>query len=266
MIHLSDFCYMRQGKCIRPLRADEIDVLAPIEQKNGQSRTALLLLHGFSSSPAVYRTLLPELHRRYDTLIGPCLPGHATCLADFSTVCAHEWEKMVYSTCEHLIQTHQHVDVMGLSLGGVLAYQLSHVFPLRHLYLLAPAFQLRLNLKWTLRSARFLAACGLKTLSHCAGDLHLAQHSELTYQRLPLHAVIEILSFIQRQSPPSLTCPTDIFLGQFDQVVDSQAIAQLFKSQTHATLHWLMHSAHILPLDGDQDVILDAIAKYDYNV
>lgn len=256
--HLEDFRYMWRGKSINTLH--DANALAPIELRGANKKQALLLLHGFSSSPAVYRELIPALPA-YDAIICPVLPGHGESISAFTTVKATQWISIAEVTCESLLKEYQKVDVLGLSLGGLLACHLSQRFELHHLYLLAPALALQFNLSLALITARVLHRLGFKYLRNQAGNLHSQLHSELAYRQLPISAIIEILTLINEFPFVSPQCPTDLFLGRFDEVVNSTQVATYFMNAPHCKIHFLAESAHVLPLDSDVDAIIACIQE-----
>ena len=255
---IDDFRYMWRGKPLQSLVNDQAHLLAPIDLRNKGHNRALLLLHGFSSSPAVYRHLLPKLPT-YDAIHCPTLPGHGKSIAAFSIAKAQEWLATAELACDALVKDYQNVDVMGLSLGGLLACHLSQRFKLHHLYLLAPALKLKLNMGLSLKAAQLLHWMGFQTLRNRAGNLCSQLYGELAYRQLPITAIIEILTLVNefQYSPP--TCPTDLFLGSCDEVIDSDRVAKVFAPNPNCTIHWLTHSAHVLPLDHDLDEIIDCL-------
>ena len=259
-MNIQDFCFTWRGQQMAPLLKPDLPMLMPVDIRGQGRERALLLLHGFSSSPAVFRTIIPQLNG-YDAIICPALPGHADSFEAFSKVKASEWLLAVEKICESLVKEYQYVDVLGVSLGGLLACHLSHRFPLHRLYLLAPALDLRLNLSLSIRAARFFHAIGFRRLRNRAGNLHTQQHFELTYRQLPITAVIEILTLVQQFKFIPPTCPTDVFLGRFDDVVDSSKVSARFESVSSAKIHWLNNSAHVLPLDGDVNQIIEAVCN-----
>jgi len=259
-MNINDFQYMWRGKAIRPLLDQEAYLLLPIDIRRRDSGRALLLLHGFSSSPAIYRELMPAF-TLYDAVLCPVLPGHAHSIQSFAQATAIEWLDEAVQACQTLVQRYDQVDVMGLSLGGLLACKLGQEFTLHHLYLLAPALKLHGFTGFLLAVARFLRYLGLKRIPNHAGNFHTKGHEELTYRQLPLSAIVEILSLVQNNQFVMPSCPTDVFLGRHDEVVDSPAIAALFANKPNTTIHWLENSAHILPLDGDIQAIVECVEK-----
>jgi carboxylesterase len=262
MINLNDFQYMWRGKAMRPLLTTEIDCLAPIDIRHEGHDRALLLLRGFASSPAVYRALWPEL-TNYNALVCPALPGHAENLAAFTSVTRDEWITAAETACKSLIDQYETVEVIGLSLGGLLACHLAEKFPIKHLYLLAPALKLKLNMKLAKAAVGLLHACGLKQIKNRAGNLFTHNHEELTYKKLPLRTIVELFSLIEETPLNKPNCPVDLFLGEHDDVVDSPCVMQQFENNRRCTTHWLKQSAHALPLDGDIQTMIKIINAHD---
>ncbi|MDI1351286.1 MAG: alpha/beta fold hydrolase, partial [bacterium] len=234
----NDFRYMRRGKQLADLAVSEIPLLQAINQRGSGKKRALLALHGFSSSPAVYRYLLPHL-KNYDAIICPALPGHGESIAAFSQASAAEWLAAVSSICETLITEYQQVDVLGLSLGGLLACKLSERFTLNHLYLLAPALKLKLNVNRMCQLAQCLHWLGFQQLRNAAGNLISNEHAEIAYKKLPINTIIEMLKLAKNNQWIAPQCPVDLFLGFHDLIVSSAEVEKLFLPLPHATIHWL---------------------------
>jgi carboxylesterase len=257
-MNIEDFRYMRRGKHLSALTQQDMALMKPINQRNQRFDRALLVLHGFSSSPAVYRLLIPEL-KHYDAIVCPTLSGHAQSIDAFSQSSASQWVSSASKACDALIKEYKTVDVLGLSLGGLLACELSHHFPINHLYLLAPALKLYIHIPAMILLAQVLSALGFRYLRNAAGNLFTNEQAEIAYRKLPISTILEILQLVRDHKWVAPTCPTDLFLGRFDEVVASNEVEQLFASLPNATVHWLEHSAHVLPLDSDLKEIVDCI-------
>lgn len=260
MINRDDFQYMWRGKATRPLPASEEKRLHPIDKRSKDEKygRALLLLHGFSSTPAVYRELIPKL-KFYDALVCPALPGHAESLEAFSQVTHEQWLSSVKEVCESLIKQYQSVEVVGLSLGGLLACHIAHELPIQKLYLLAPALKLRFNITLGKYIGNILRCFGKKYLKAKAGNLHTHAFEELTYKKMPIRTLLEILNFVEQTKFKAPPCKTELFLGVHDEVVDSSEVAKLFEGNDRCTTHWLDRTAHVMPLDGDIETLSEYI-------
>lgn len=257
---VDDFRYIRRGKHLSELTVEEADLLAPINQHGTGKDRALLVLHGFSSSPAVYRYLIPNL-KNYDAILCPVLAGHAESIEAFSKSNATDWFLSAKNACEALVNQYQKVDILGLSLGGLLACKLSQSFAINHLFLLAPALRLHLRINAMLKLAQILKCLGFRQLRNAAGNLITNERAEIAYRKLPISAIIEMLTLAQQYEWVPPTCPADLFLGTHDQVVASQQVEHLFCNLPNVRIHWLKNSAHVLPLDNDLNEIIDCINR-----
>lgn len=253
-----DFRYMRRGKQLSSLTQEEMQLLNPVNQRGSGTERALLVLHGFSSSPAVYRYIIPHI-KNYDAIVCPALSGHADSIEAFSHSTACEWLLTASQTCDTLVKEYKKVDILGLSLGGLLACELSKKFTLNHLFLLAPALRLHLHVNLMLKLAHVLKCMGFRYLRNTAGNIKTNDHAEIAYRKLPISSIIEMLNFSQHYVwvPPS--CPVDLFLGTYDEVVASHHVAELFAPLPNVNIHWLENSAHVLPLDRDLNEIIKCI-------
>ena len=258
---IDDFYHMRQGVQLSCLTESEKDLLQSQSIEGKGRKKALLMLHGFSSSPAVYREMLPKITSHYDAVFCPLLPGHGESIEAFSKVKAQEWLEFAEQKCSDLMERYEKVDVLGLSLGGLLSCCLGQKFKLNHLYLLAPALDIRFPLKRTLNLAKTCSSLGFCQVRNAAGNLINPEQTEITYRRLPLSIVQEILIFIKEFNWELPSCPVDLFLGCHDQVVHSHHVSQFFSNHPQAKIHWLKDSAHILPLDLDSEQIIEVISE-----
>lgn len=262
-MNLDDFRCMRRGRPLATLSGDDKNLLQAINQRNGNNQHALLLLHGFSSTPAVFRYLMQQLPP-YDAIISPLLPGHGDNLDLFSKQKACEWLPITEGICAELVSEFKQVDVLGLSLGGIIANHLATRFKIHHLYLLAPAFDLHLAINQSIKMARFLNYLGFRRLRSYAGNLFTSKTCEIAFRQLPLQTIVEVLNFINEFHFVAPTCPTDVFLGCHDEIVSSEDVALRYQQNTQACIHWLRQSAHVLPLDGDIEVIIACIKHHFY--
>ncbi|STX27580.1 lipase [Legionella beliardensis] len=277
-----DFRCINMGTQLATLSAHDASIIEPVQLTNGKKGNALLLLHGFSSTPGVFRFLLPHIIDYYDNLIIPALPGHAESIEAFSRINTLTLLNFAEQACTSLTEQYKNVDVLGLSLGGLLACYLSSKFKLRHLYLLAPALDLTLNMTKIAKIIQVLSAVGFNKVRSTAGNIYYTPEQQAAYRKIPLKtgfslvdfkggeiayrqipftAILEILNLIRQFQFNIPTCPTDVFLGIHDKVVDSKQVAKRFSNHANINIHWLANSAHVLPLDNDIEVIIQCIQK-----
>lgn len=258
IVRCDDFRCMRGGKQLLTPVDDKL--IAPIHIRKDKKRHAILLLHGFGSTPAVFRQLLPFC-ADYDAVFAPCLPGHGSNLADFAKTKLEEIVSFVETLCTTLMAEFDALDVLGLSMGGAIASHLSTSFKFRHLYLLAPALDLQIKPARLIHLCHALRRVGFRYLRNKAGNLYRHDHCEIAYRQLPLSIIIELLSFIEDNAFPPSSIKTDLFLGRYDEVVDSDKVVARFVNNPEVEIHLLQHSAHVLPLDGDYQLIGEVVRE-----
>lgn len=254
-----DFAWMRQGKHLQFCSTEDALLLKPYEKEHRPNKhRALLMLHGFSSSPAVYRLIYPHLEH-YDYVYAPQLPGHGVSMTEFSRTSRQQWLQKTNLICKKMCQEYGRVDVMGLSLGGLLACHLAHEFPIHRLILLAPALALYSSLPVMLKTAQCTHRLGFQYIKNAGGRAYQPQADELLFRQLPIQTVIEILKLIDEFQFHSWDTPTELFLGRHDDVVDSIAVEKQLKNLTEVNIHYLEQSNHVLPLDADYQEIIKVL-------
>lgn len=100
---------------------------------------AVLLLHGYGTSPHEFRHLIKELKQHHIPYYAPCLTGFG--LEDLHLlkhVQKQDWLRDVMQGYDLLSRVAEKVDVIGQSNGGVLALHLSKYRPIRKLILASP--------------------------------------------------------------------------------------------------------------------------------
>lgn len=254
-----DFTCMRNGTQFYPPGPNELALLNPYEQLGSHpDSNALLLIHGFGSSPAVFRHFYPHLcHYRY--IYAPTLKGHGTSIQNFSVVHYQDWLIQIGEILSNLCQRFETVDVLGLSLGGLIASKLAPQFPIHHLYLLAPALELFKPATVLKQTAKFFKGLGFFAIRNQGGLVHQSQDCELTYRWLPIDSILQVLSLIEEFQYKPWSIPTTLFLGKHDLVVNSNKVAKKLRDLPQLKTIMLQNSAHVLPIDGDYPEIIHTL-------
>lgn len=90
-------------------------------------KTGVLMLHGFTGSPASIKPWALGLHERGLTVVAPRLAGHGTHWSDLNKVTWEDWYEVVEKEFLELKKSCDQVFVAGFSMGGALALRLSQI-------------------------------------------------------------------------------------------------------------------------------------------
>jgi len=101
-----------------------MNTLEPISSRSS-SQIGVLLLHGFTGSPASLRPWADHLVDENFSVELPALPGHATNWRDLNRTTWHQWYAAAKLALLKLSQDTEQVYVAGLSMGGALALRLA---------------------------------------------------------------------------------------------------------------------------------------------
>lgn len=230
----------------------------------GTPDLAILLIHGFTSTPACMAGWAEGLHRATGaTVEAPLLPGHGTRWEDLNTVVWQDWEKTVLEAFDGLAATHRRVAVGGLSLGGCLATLVAARRPQ------TAALVLVNHLMWLGNPVLPLAPL-IKRLTpsmpSIGGDIKKPGTVEPAYDRVPTGGVDQFRRLMKVVRPllPSVTMPTLLFKSRVDHVIPAastlKTIARL--GAARKDLVWLEDSWHVATMDNDLPLLVDRTAAF----
>lgn len=95
----------------------------------GAGGRAVLLIHGWTSTPYEVRRLGKYLNQNGFTAYGPCLSGHGTRPEDLENVSWNDWMNDAREAYVRLKKNHAAVYVAGTSIGSNIAILLAKEFP-----------------------------------------------------------------------------------------------------------------------------------------
>ncbi|MBE5778918.1 MAG: alpha/beta fold hydrolase [Clostridiales bacterium] len=103
----------------RPTNPFDLPVCQPVDFAGNEH--GLLLMHGFTGSPAHMRKLADAVVEKGYTVKSICLPGHGTTEEDMAKASWQQWLQAAREATLDLMNRCKTVTVCGLSMGGVLA-------------------------------------------------------------------------------------------------------------------------------------------------
>jgi esterase/lipase len=235
---------------------------APAEGPDGG--TGVLLVHGFTGTPATMRPWGEALAAEGFTVRCPLLPGHGTQWQDCNDSTEQHWVDTVEESFEKLAADCDRVFVAGLSMGGTLSVRLAELRP----HQVAGLVVVNPSLLTRRLDARLLPVLARVTGSWApiGSDIKKPGVVELAYDRMPLRGMMALRRLWKqtRADLGRITAPVLAFTSVEDHVVEPESTDVLLAgiSSTDVTRVRLEDSYHVATLDNDAPQIFARTADW----
>lgn len=219
----------------------------------------VLLVHGFTGSPASMRPWGEYLAAQGLTVVCPRLPGHGTRWQDMNKTTWQDWYGEIERAFERLRKRTDHVFVMGLSMGGTLTLRLAE----RHPAQIAGIVLVNPSIHTENRSIRALPLIKLvvPSVKAIANDIRKEGADEIAYNRTPLRALSSLVALwrLTLADLSAVTMPVLYLRSEVDHIVEAsnaEAIQSRLGSTDVRTV-LLGKSYHVATLDHDAAIIFE---------
>ena len=225
----------------------------------------VLLLHGFTGSPADLLLLGRALARQGFTVLAPRLAGHGTNEEDLSRQTAEDWLDAARDGYALLTGCCKKISIVGHSMGGVLAFLLAAERKVHRIVSLATPVLI----------APERGADRLPPLKFCRGRYVPKRRKPMkkvpdavneTYLTMPLVSVHELFGLIKDMTEQlqHVDRPTLILHSTQDHTADVKSAAYLYEhiASPKKEIFYLKCSGHLLPLDCERDKVFTVTAKF----
>jgi carboxylesterase len=224
-----------------------------------EGKIGILLVHGFTGSPAAMRPWAEFFGARGYTVRVPRLPGHGRQWQELNEVNWEQWTDRVTEELEELEKSCDNIFIFALSMGGGTSlYVTAHhgdriagmvlVNPMIHV----PGF-----------AAKFapLVAKFRTHLKAVGGDIKRPGVSEWSYDALPMKGVVQLAKLLKsaRASLGLVKVPLLLFHSVEDHtlpVTNTEIIMDEIGSPRKQRIE-LMNSYHVATIDYDSDFIFE---------
>jgi carboxylesterase len=210
-----------------------------------------LLFHGFTGGPFEVEPLAQYLLERGHSCVVPRLPWHGE---DAQELKASRWEDWVRSAEQHadrMTTQYGSFDLVGFSMGGLLAAYLSVRYPVRRLVLLNTA----------------VIYISPSRLLHVIRDdwKHQDQDYLQKAKSTPLRATWQFTQLVRNLKPElsRVTVPTLVAQAERDQVIHPHSARYIYsKLGGHRELHWYPKSKHLICHSEDAAALFDQVGTF----
>lgn len=218
------------------------------------SNIGILLCHGFVGTPQSMRFLGEGFSKAGFTVRAPRLKGHGTHYKDLELATFTDWIKQLEDNYIDLKKQCDEVYIVGQSMGGLLSL------------LVASRFQdvtgiITINVALEVPGyAQYKNKNIPRYLEEGAPDIKDQSIFEITYPKVPLHAIKQLLSLIDYTTDklPAINSPLLLFHSTVDNVVPPKSTNYVYDnvSSIQKDIIELKNSYHVASMDYDHPKII----------
>jgi carboxylesterase len=238
--------------------------LPPHPDRTGGRAVGVLLVHGFTGSPASMKPWAYALAEHGYAVDIPLLPGHGTRWQDLNTVAWTDWYAEAEAAFDRLRSRCEAVVVAGLSMGGSVALRLAELRG-------SQVSGVVLVNAFVSSTRKELVALPLlkhvvPSLRGVVNDVKKPGQDEHGYDRLPLKGLAAVTSMWKVVVPDLglVSQPLLYFRSSADHVIDPSSSATVLRGVSSADVEERMldESYHVATLDNDAQRIFDESAEF----
>jgi carboxylesterase len=230
----------------------------------GGRRIGVLLLHGFSGSPASMRPWGSYLAGRGYAVEVPLLPGHGTRWQDLNQVRWTDWYDEAERALDRLLEECEAVVVAALSMGGSVALRLAEEreSDVAGLVLVNPFVS---STRPELKALPVLKRV-VPSLKGVVNDIKKPGQDEIGYPRLPLKGLGQVTEMWRTVVPdlPRVTQPLLYFRSSEDHVIDPSSASTVLGAVSSRDVEerLLTNSYHVATLDHEAEIVFAESADF----
>jgi len=226
------------------------------------SKTAILLLHGFTASPTEVKALGLLLQQSGYTVSAPLLPGHGSHPRHLNDTTKEQWQQAVTTELDFLLASYQQVIVVGLSLGGLLAlWVMQQGFPVTGVVAINPALELKSRL--ALLAYPLSKTVGYMPKGHKKISEALEKQGRFAYNVIPIKGFCQLDQLRKEvgQDIERLLGKLLIIQARDDETVIARGVAEFYQQIPSANKAYLelLNSAHVATMGAEKELIAQSI-------
>ena len=232
---------------------------------HGSNKVGVLLVHGYSGSPAEVRELGEKLYKeeRY-TVLGVLLPGHGTDPHNLEHTTWEDWYLAVQAGVRQLQRDCDKVVVIGMSMGSLLTLKAAAEFNLDAIVVMSTPIYLydwRVHFLWLAKRLSWAMPKRGKRVTDAD------QRFNVAYDCLPLEGVKQtwnLITYCKRYVLKKVKAPCLIIQSKLDHTVRPLSARYIYKSIASKIkrIYYLENSRHVLTLYQEREPVMLEIIKF----
>ena len=227
------------------------------------STDGVLLIHGFTGSPAEVRLLGEFLHKKGYTVLAPRLCGHGTTVEEMANTKWSQWYSSVEDAYHILKAMCNKITVIGLSMGGLLGFKIATDYQVDKIISLStPIFITDKRLDMLPVYQMFREFVPKKRKKYADIDSKYT----IGYSVTPLKGISNLVDLIEeiKKILPNIQKELLIIQGRRDHTVQPRSAEYIYDhvGSRQKKIVWLEKSGHIVTLDIEREEVFKQIATF----
>jgi len=227
------------------------------------NKKGVLLVHGYTGTPAEMRELGEKLNKDGYTTMGIILPGHGTKPEDIIGVTWEDWYAAVEAAFHKLSESCTEISVMGMSMGALLTLLAGSRLPVKRIVLMSTPiylFDWRIPFMWILKYF-------MNSTKKRARIIDAEERFNVSYDCLPVagvEQVLELMKYCIDSVISSVRVPCLIMQSEIEHTVRPISAKFIYEniSSKIKKLVWFEHSKHVLTLYEERDKVYETIKAF----
>ncbi|XEC95654.1 alpha/beta hydrolase [Paenibacillus tarimensis] len=212
---------------------------------------ACLLLHGFTGGPFEVEPLARHLRLRGWTCLVPTLAGHGGHLEELRHTGREEWIASASAAADTLKEQYGEFDLIGFSMGGLIAAYLANRYPVRKLVLL---------------NAAVIYFSPGRFVRNAAELIRSGKREQLRVKHeTPIKAVIQFMRLVRELRPEidHIHMPVFIAQGDCDEVVHPRSASYIYRRiRGEREMAMFPKSRHMICLGEEREALFLQVEKF----
>lgn len=224
----------------------------------------VLIIHGFSGSPAEMRGVGDYLNQKGYTVLAVKLAGHGSKPKDMASTYLSDWLQSAEDGYKKLSKNYKKMFIVGFSMGGLLAVELAKKFSPAGIVVVSPPM---LNMRFRdhiIPIGRFFKPWYVIRGGSDPSKFE-PPYTSVVYPKVPTKSIAEVFKLIRIVRKGShIETPTLIMQGLLDEMIPQQSgqeLLELVKSKDKKLLHF-EKSGHNLILEQERVKAWSAIHSF----
>lgn len=236
----------------------------------GKSDTVILLIHGFTGTPAIMIPLAKKLHKNTKhTIKAIKLTGHGTSIKDMEKSSWKDWIQDAENAYSELTGRFKNVYVAGNSMGGLLTLHLAEKYDVQKISTIAAAT--------VMHNRKICFSPILKIFQKYRDNLpfkirfpdeykdYLLEY-KLNYSKQPIKSINDLNILKNKVNKKLHDINSEILIIQSlkDEAVKPKSANKIFEniSSTHKKIVWLKESRHPYTIGPEREIVFDEIIDF----